>query len=190
MFWLDTGEASLQVAQPQYNSTGHDQKHWLKKDVLHFGIYVCYFYATPYIMSVGFGFSVGDFIAALNLVGTIIDALREAGGAGAEYRELIRQLYTLETALLRIKRLDLEEVQNVERIALQQAASQCQRTIDNFWEKIQKYQPHLGQSGFRIKSAWSKVKWATCEKEDLLRFKTDVMAHTASIELLLMTVQM
>ena len=51
-------------------------------------------------MSVGFGFSVGDFIAALELVSTVIDALRQSGEASVEYRELLRQLYGLETALL------------------------------------------------------------------------------------------
>ncbi|MCJ1291886.1 hypothetical protein MMC34_003434 [Xylographa carneopallida] len=115
-------------------------------------------------MSVGFGFSAGDFIAALTLVGTVIDALREAGGVDTGYRELLGQLYTLETALIRVKRLDFEEVQNAERIALQQAASQCQRTIDGFWQNIRKYQPHLGQHCFHLKSAWMKIKWATCKR--------------------------
>ena len=132
-------------------------------------------------MSVGFGFSAGDFIAALALVSTVIDALREAGGAGAEYRELLRQLHTLETALLRVKRLDLKDVQNTERIALQQAASQCQRTIDDFWQKIQKYHSHLGQRGSRIKSEWMKIRWTTCRKEDISKFRTDIAAHTMSI---------
>ena len=59
-------------------------------------------------MSVGFGFSVGDFISALHLVGTVIDALRDSGGAGPEFRELIRELYTLESVLLRVKRLELD----------------------------------------------------------------------------------
>ena len=141
-------------------------------------------------MSVGFGFSAGDFIAALTLVGTIVDSLREAGGAGSDYRELLRHLHTLETALIRVKRLNLEEVQHAERVALQQAASQCQRTIDDFWQKIRNYQPHLGQYSFRLKSAWMKIKWATCKKEDLSRFKADIAAHTTSIDLMLTTVQM
>ncbi|MCJ1414052.1 hypothetical protein MMC32_000377 [Xylographa parallela] len=141
-------------------------------------------------MSVGFGFSAGDFIAALTLVGTIVDSLREAGGAGSDYRELLRHLHTLETALIRVKRLNLEEVQHAERVALQQAASQCQRTIDDFWQKIRNYQPHLGQYSFRLKSAWMKIKWATCKKEDLSKFKVDIAAHTTSIDLMLTTVQM
>ena len=35
-----------------------------------------------------------------------------------------------------------------------------------------------------------KIKWALCKKEDVVRFKTDLMAHTESIELLLTTVHM
>lgn len=143
-------------------------------------------------MSVGFGFSAGDFIAAVQLVGTVIDALRDSGDSSAEYRSLIGQLYTLETALLRVKRVELDDSQHAEVIALRQAAAQCQRTIDAFWEKINKYQPSLrsGGSGSRVKDGWRKVKWAVCKKEDVLRFKADLMAHTESIELLLTTVQM
>lgn len=106
-------------------------------------------------MSVGFGFSIGDFLAALKLVGTVIDALSEASASGAACRELLHQLVTLETALLQVKRLDLENEQRTENIALCQAAAQCQRTIDEFWNKIQKYQPHLrdGGTGSRVKDS-------------------------------------
>lgn len=143
-------------------------------------------------MSVGFGFSVGDFLAALNLVGTVIDALREASESGAAYRELLAELFALETALLRVKRLDLDDGQRTEKIALQQAAAQCQRTIDQFWNKIQKYQPHLLNSGTgsRIKDSWIKIKWAVCKKDDMERFRADLRGHTGAIEVLLLAVQM
>jgi hypothetical protein len=131
-------------------------------------------------MSVGFGFSAGDFIAALELVATVIDALRESGDASLEYREIVRQLYSLETA------------QNAELVALQQAAAQCQRTIDNFWKKVQNYQPHLraGGSGSRVKDGWMKIKWAVCKKEDVAKFKADLVGHTESIQLLLSAMKM
>jgi hypothetical protein len=143
-------------------------------------------------MSVGFGFSTGDFIAAIELVSTVVGALRESGDSSTEYQTLISQLYTLETALLRVKRLELDDMQHPEAVALQQAASQCQRTIDAFSEKIAKYQPSLraGGSGNTIKDAWRKVKWALCQKEDLVRFKADLMAHTESIDMLLIAVHM
>ncbi|RYP71262.1 hypothetical protein DL771_004954 [Monosporascus sp. 5C6A] len=104
-----------------------------------------------------FGFSVGDFLAALKLVGTVIDALRESSNSGSTYRELLSELYSLETALLRVKRIDLDESQHIEKLALRQAAAQCQRTIDSFWKK---------------------------------NFRAEIAAHTGSIEVLLLTVQM
>lgn len=143
-------------------------------------------------MSVGFGFSTGDFIAAIELVATVIDALRDSGDSTSEYCELVRQLYALETALIQVKRLDLDESQYAEVIALRQAGAQCQRTIDDFWKKIQCYQPCLraGGSNSRIKDGWMRIKWAMCKKDDVARFKIDLMAHTQSIELLLQTLQM
>ena len=90
-------------------------------------------------MPVGFGFSAGDFISALELVAIVVDAVRDSGNACAEYRELVRQLFSLETALLQVNRLDFDDTQYAEYIALRQAASQCQLTIDAFWKKAQKY---------------------------------------------------
>ncbi|KAF4627334.1 hypothetical protein G7Y89_g10823 [Cudoniella acicularis] len=143
-------------------------------------------------MSVGFGFSAGDFIAALELVATVVDALRESGEASHKYRELVRQLYTLETALLQVKRLEFDESQHAEYIALQQAASQCQRTIDDFWKKIEKYQGSLGAGGAtsRLKKGWMKIRWAICRKEDVSAFQADLVAHTESIHLLLVAIEM
>jgi len=140
-------------------------------------------------MSVGFGFSVGDFIAALQLVSTIINALRDSSESSTEYIALLSQLLTLETALLRVKRLEADDEQRAEVIALRQAACQCQRTIDVFLEKITKYQPSLrtGGSGSGVRNGWRKIQWALCKKEDLLRFKADLVGHTESIELLLTT---
>jgi hypothetical protein len=45
-------------------------------------------------MSVGFGFSAGDFIAAIELVSTVVKALRESGDSSTEYQTLVSQLVT------------------------------------------------------------------------------------------------
>ena len=143
-------------------------------------------------MSVGFGFSVGDFIAALGLVKTVISALEDSGHVSAEFRELLRELYTLETALLGVKCLEVDDSRFAEVIALRQAAAQCQRTIDDFWTIIGTYQPQLQQgagSGQRWKDRWIKVKWAVCRKDDVAKFKADLSMHTQSIQLLMATLQ-
>jgi len=143
-------------------------------------------------MSVGFGFSAGDFIAALKLVTTVVCALRASEESSAEYQALVLQLETLETVLVRVQKLELNDSYHVEVVALRQAAAQCQKTINRFWEKIQKYQPSLDVDGGgnKLKDGWSKVQWALCKKEELTRFKMDLMGHTESIELLLTIVQM
>lgn len=141
-------------------------------------------------MSVGFGFSVGDFIAALQLVNTVIQSLRDAGGSSTVYQQLAAELETLKAALEAVGRLDPDSGQRNEKIALHQAAAQCKRTIDEFAKKIQKYQPHLGEegSGSRLKDSWAKIRWAVCKKEDLQRFRADIRGHTGAIQILLLAV--
>lgn len=73
-----------------------------------------------------FGFSVGDFIKTVELVG-------ESGVAKTKFRELLYELYALETALLCIKELAPESGQNAEYLALTQAAAQCQHSVGAFW---------------------------------------------------------
>lgn len=143
-------------------------------------------------MSVSFGFSAGDFIASIEIVATVIDALQESGDVSAGCGEIVRPLQTLETALLHVKRLDLDPKQSAEVTALQLAAVQCQRTIDEFWEKISEYQPQLRAEGSssRLKDGWMNIKWAVCKEEDVEKFKTDLVAQTESLQLLLATLQM
>lgn len=139
-------------------------------------------------MIVPYGFSVGDFTAALELIGTVIDALHAAGDSSRRYRGLIRELYSLETALREVKRIELHEFQSAEKIALQFAASQCQLTIDEFWMRIVKYQPYLGNPNgraSRAKEAWMKVRWAVFKQEEMDSFRTELRSHTGSIQLLI-----
>ncbi|KAF2100312.1 hypothetical protein NA57DRAFT_73922 [Rhizodiscina lignyota] len=142
-------------------------------------------------MSVGFGFSTGDFLAALKLVGTVIDALRESSSSGKTYRDLVNELHQLESALLRVKRLEFDGSQNVEKVALRQAAAQCQTTIDEFLKKIRKYQPHLGHRGGsnNMRDAWYRIKWALCKKDDVEAFRAQLQGHTSSIETLAAKIQ-
>jgi hypothetical protein len=147
-------------------------------------------------MPVGFGFSVGDFIAVLNLIHDAIEAINSNRGASATYGALLRELYVLESALLSVKSLELEDSLEAEKRAIEQVASQCHLAIDIFLGKIQAYQPHLRAGGSgdgsraRMKDTWAKVKWALCKKEDLDNFKVDLRGHSTSIQLLLQIIEM
>jgi Fungal N-terminal domain of STAND proteins len=142
-------------------------------------------------MPVPYGFSVGDFIAALELVSTVIDALRSSNQVRDEYSELMRQLYGLETALLHLNRLSIDDAPVSEVLALRQMATQCQGTIDKFRKKVQKYDPALRLEGAdSLKAKWKRVKWSLCRNDDIRKFQADLLGHTEAISLLIETIQL
>jgi chromosome segregation ATPase len=143
-------------------------------------------------MSLGFGFSVGDFIAGIQLVRDVISSLQSSAGSALEYQTLIAELFTLERALLEVKALRYEDCDATQLDALKCAATQCQSTIDKFLAKVKKYQPSLNAQGSssKVKDSLRKIQWALCEKADLETFKAEVRGHAGSINMLLATLQM
>ena len=139
-----------------------------------------------------FGFSVGDFINGISLIKELINALEDSAGSSSEYRELIKELYSLERALVEVKHLNLNESQLHQKAALCQAANQCQETIDDFLQTIQKYQPALsnGTLKFSLKGSLRKIQWALCKKDDVENFRAKVTGHTAAVSILLLTLQL
>ena len=79
-----------------------------------------------------FGFSFGDFIAGINLVKDLITTLHGGAGAKLQYRRLITELINLERALTEVRYLKVEDSQALQKIALEQAALQCQKSIEDF----------------------------------------------------------
>jgi hypothetical protein len=134
-----------------------------------------------------FGFSVGDFITALEVVATVIGALRATGKAASQYRGLLKQLHSLQTALLAVQGLDIDESLVPFESALRQAASQCLGTMADFWGKLQKYRPHLGKTrpgpGFWLKDGVMKIRWIFCQDDDITKFQLDLMGHTQAIQI-------
>jgi len=58
---------------------------------------------------VSFDSSIGDFLAMLELVGTVFDTLCESSRSNSSFRSLINELYALESALLLVKHLNLDD---------------------------------------------------------------------------------
>ncbi|KAL8863352.1 MAG: hypothetical protein Q9178_000032 [Gyalolechia marmorata] len=144
-------------------------------------------------MSVGFGFSVTDFIGAVKLVGTVIDALSASSTDSSELQELYQQLRNLETILRNIEQLEVDDSLHADVVALKQSAAQCQSTITNFLCKTQPYEAHLlcTNGGTRnVHSEWKKVKWALCKRKHVIQFKIDLSVHVQYIQLPLSMIQM
>lgn len=142
-------------------------------------------------MTVPFGFSVGDFVAAIELVGTVIDAVQASGQTSQRFRDLIRLLFSLETALIQVKDIQLHESMYAEHTALTRTALECQRTIDDFWAEARHYQPYLtGPSTSRARETWMKIKWALCKKDDIDQLKIDLLGHTQALNILMSAVKL
>lgn len=149
--------------------------------------------ATP-----GFGFSVGDVLAGLHVVRKLIRALNDTVGSRPAYRKLISELLTLEEALTGVRALQVvDPTQAAQKIALEQVAQQCQRSIEEFLTRNAKFKSSLGdapRSSPSLLSAWRsnlhKVQWALCKESEIEGLRTEIAAHATTLNLMLSTIQL
>ena len=91
------------------------------------------------------GVSGGDFVAYIQLIRTVIKALKDSAGAGEQFRTLTTSLSSLERALSCIDKLEVSYVNHL--VALKSASVQCQATIHAFLHRSEKYHPRLRIGG-------------------------------------------
>jgi hypothetical protein len=135
-----------------------------------------------------FGFSVGDFLAAGQVIAQITGSLREAAGSKSEYQELLRELESLSRALRHVERLDAHGNSSATIDSIKCAALLCRHPLEQFLGKVQKYEQSLGlwaTGGF--KSTARKVEWAFRKKEDVRKLRDYLSLHVDSINMLLMS---
>ena len=139
-----------------------------------------------------FGFSVGDFVAGIKLVKDLIDSLDEAAGAGPVYQRLIAELRSLERALTDVNNLRVHTSQACQKVALDQAASQCQDCIETFLRENTKFQATLGvqSTASRWRANLHKFQWAVCKQDAVNKFKAEISGHVLTINTLLATIQL
>lgn len=144
--------------------------------------------ATP-----GFGFSVGDVLAGLHVVRKLIRALNDTAGSRAAYQKLISEFLTLEQALTSVHNLQVVPAQAAEKIALEQVAQQCQHSIEKFMTKNAKFKDSLGVRPSSL-SSWRsnlhKIQWALCRENEIEELRTEIAAHSTTINLILSTIQL
>ena len=147
-------------------------------------------------MPITFG-AVGDIISVCLIVKDLVLALDSSTGSSAEYREVIRELWGLDRALLEIDLLSRTCDENIELKALcetaRKAAEDCKRCVEKFVKQIKKYDGSLGEGARRsviggvVRETTMKIRWQIVQKEELARFRAEVNAHSSSINMLLAT---
>jgi hypothetical protein len=145
-------------------------------------------------MPVTFG-SVGDIIAVALLVKDLVEALDQCRGSQTEYGQLIQELRLLEDVLRKVNHLCNSRgtsAASFENVALHQTAlkitDSSRNLIQAFAARLVKYDRALGdntQKKNAIKSAFAKIRWQVGEKEDVVRFRAEIIAQTTSLSVLL-----
>jgi hypothetical protein len=141
-------------------------------------------------MPVAFGISIGDIIASIKLIDTIVSSVNGSKDSGSEYRGLIAELDSLRTALESVRTIKSDD--EIQKIALDRVASQCGQTIAELLSRIIKYQPSLGDagSGYRWKDNIRKIQWNLQNKDEIHRFQAEIQGHVASMHILIEKIHM
>ncbi|KFX86691.1 hypothetical protein V490_08937 [Pseudogymnoascus sp. VKM F-3557] len=133
-----------------------------------------------------FGFSVGDFLAVGKLIADITNRLSEASGSKSQYQELLRELESLNNALKHLDKLPTN-VASTNLESIKYAALSCQRPLEQFLDKIRKYDIALGIWGKAnpIKNTADKLRWAFIEKDEIKKLQSYLNIHIGTINILL-----
>ena len=140
--------------------------------------------------------SVGDIIAVSLLVKDLVSALNDCRGSSGEFKEVLRELQSLERALLEDNVLANKHEATQELHALVEAARAaaqgCRQSIDCMLQRVRRYQESLrsGGSGNLLKDGARKVQWKIVERDEIDRFRAEVAAHANSLNIVLISASM
>ncbi|CAN9246635.1 unnamed protein product [Alternaria alternata] len=143
-------------------------------------------------MPVTFG-AVGDIISVVLLVKDLVATLDEARGSKAEYQAAIHQLWLLDRTLLEIELLTRQHGGGNTPVlrglceTAKQAVDRCHDQVTKFRQRIQRYQGTFdhGQNANPLKEMGHAIRWRNGEKEELERFRVELMGNTSSLQMLM-----
>jgi hypothetical protein len=142
--------------------------------------------------SITFG-SVGDIISVCLLVKDVVEALDQNRGSPAEYQALVRELGSLERALLEVDLLSRSHSQSADIIDIcntaRQSVQDCRKALQTFSKKIKRYDAALGENGTKklLHEVSMKIRWHIVEKEAVTKFRAETTAHANALNMLLAT---
>ena len=141
-----------------------------------------------------FGFSVGDFIASVELLCRVIKSLRETNGAAFEFQQLQTELEFLSNVLSELKILD-----NVIPNATSEQKASAAKFVQGSWsrlsalfDKVGKFEQYLGESASKGKlpTAVMKARWALFHSHDVTNLRQKIAEQLSNLSLYLEMQQM
>ncbi|KAF8514922.1 hypothetical protein BDD12DRAFT_770575 [Trichophaea hybrida] len=138
-----------------------------------------------------FGFSVGDFIGALNLVIDLSRALGETRGVSVELQRLSERLDSLQkainNAIQAANEWDLAHPNAVNKDPLNALVEEhniCKRLLEDFWKDSRKYtESIINGKGAKVKREWAKIKWCMFHGDDAVALERNLRMHVMAINM-------
>ena len=131
--------------------------------------------------AVPFGFSVGDFVASIELIHKAAKALRSTSGATGHYQQTILDLELIEGVLRRVQGLSPASASQETIRTIQLCGLACHVPLDHFLQKAKKLEPFLNFNGnssaanfLHIRKAGHKLRWAILLEEDVAKLKASI----------------
>ncbi|KAE9403018.1 hypothetical protein BT96DRAFT_1017253 [Gymnopus androsaceus JB14] len=140
-----------------------------------------------FVLSFG---SVGDFIAVIQLLNGVREALCDSTGSSAEYQALIIDLDVFSDILHAVQRAFSSANHFSPSTSLinahRQAVQSSYELLKDIHKKIRKYQHTLGNggSGSVMRDSWRKVGWALFKKPELVEMRRKVMDQVEILNIL------
>ena len=130
-----------------------------------------------------FSVSIGDGIAVAKLIISISRSLQDVGGARTDYKELLRELQTLQKTIAHLDTLQqqTEDIKTLDSIKF--AALSCRQPLEEFLGKIKKYDRALGLQGRRavLTDVRHKLRWTMTEKDAIDKLQKYLSMHVSTI---------
>lgn len=140
-------------------------------------------------MMPAFGFSVGDFINALNLINKVRKALKDAGGAKDDIRVVLQDLEQLELILNQLIEGQWGHECDVGYVnAVRGMAVSCQIPLERYLRQLEIFRANTERSGNlwgRFKGYSTKAQWALSMQDETINFRSVVTARIVSLSLLM-----
>jgi hypothetical protein len=142
--------------------------------------------------AVPFGFSFGDFVAAIEVIHKAAQALKRSSGAQSNFNQAVADLETFETVLNQVVALSstTSNPQNFEAIRL--CAFQCHPPLAHFLQRVKAYETRLSYLPKSkthlldgITGTFWKIKWAVKVEEEVAKLKAAVGPQLVAIGVLL-----
>lgn len=142
-------------------------------------------------MAAPFGFSAGDFIAAIKLTQQTTQALRKSVGAAAHFQQTLVDLGTLESILRRVSTLTPETASAATVQSVHLCSLAIRVPLKRFEHEIRKFEPYLTWPSEHAKrpasdflvGAGRKIQWTVAVVEEVAKLKASIAPQLAAIEL-------